>query len=336
MKKLLLACLVVSFSGCAVGLRIPGLQLGSSSPSSPGEASADEPATLSESQAQKDAAKTWERAVRQNEGAIDTLYRLAGTMPKQGYTGAAASLDEALRLRTNEALAQLAADCQAGTYAGVRVSVYREHQRPSVMCPLLVDREALLKKAIHEGAMEAVQHRVQGQADHVAELETSGKVPVSFLLEGKTVEAMRTYVTSFEKKYFEAIGETVPPEASKGVEEVVASWNAAVLELALKGKVEHAAKADPGAERAIKDVYAKRGFAVQAVLMKDADWKLVKNDLGILLRHYKDADVLVKAKDGRSCAYVPASVGQQYEDAGRYAPRYGVDEFLEAWPVKCP
>ena len=70
--------------------------------------------------------------------------------------------------------------------------------------------------------------------------------------------------------------------------------------------------------------------------MEDAEWKLVKNDFGVLLRHYKDASVLVKAKDGSFCALVPASVGQPYEANGKYANTYGVDEFIEARPVKCP
>jgi hypothetical protein len=62
---------------------------------------------------------------------------------------------------------------------------------------------------------------------------------------------------------------------------------------------------------------------------------VVRNQIGIVLRRYKNATVILKAKDG-FCAAVPASVGQPHQGRGKFGPKYGVDEFLEATPVKCP
>jgi hypothetical protein len=108
-----------------------------------------------------------------------------------------------------------------------------------------------------------------------------------------------------------------------------------ILKLAAAGKIVRSTKADAGAEKAIREVYARR-FDVKAVAMTDPEWRVVRNDCGVLLRHYKNAEVLVKAKDGSFCALVPASVGQHYEDMGTCSSRYGVDEFIEGRPVNCP
>ena len=330
--RILLAVLALSSQACMI--RVPGLNLGglggsSSSSSSGGSA---EPAPLIESSANK----AWRNVLNQKEDALTALHRRLEDVPTQGSNSADQHADWSLALLKKDELADVAKGCAAGTYKGETLTLdRREFLKADVICPKVIDREALLKKNVHAWGVAILDGYFWEIGNRIDRMEKDGRVPVSLLEEPQSAQKMKEYVASFAKKTFAAIGEEVPQEALVKAETLTKKRQDVIAKLAAAGKIDRAPKADGGAEKAIREVYARR-FEVKSVIMKDADWKVVRNDYGVLLRHYKNADVLVKAKDGSFCALVPASVGQPYEDMGKYANTYGVDEFIEGYPVKCP
>lgn len=331
MKRILLAVLAVSSLQACV-LRIPGLNIGGESSSSSGSSSGAGQASILDSPA----TKAWRDVIRSKEDALESLRERINDQPKEGSTSADQHADWALALIKKDTLADVAAGCTAGTYTGEALTLQgREYLKADKMCPLVVDRTNLLKKTVHAWGVAIIDNYFWQHSTRTAEIAKSKRVSTGLLEEPQSVQGLKDYVASFAKKTFESIGETVPQEALAKAEQLFKERQDVIMKLAAEGKLIASVKADTGAEKAIREVYAKR-FDVKKVIMEDAEWKLVKNDFGVLLRHYKNASVLVKAKDGSFCAYVPASVGQPYEDNGKYAPTYGVDEFIEAYPVKCP
>lgn len=332
MKRLLLAVLAVSSLQACV-IRIPGLSLGGApaSSSSSSSAGAGESSILD-----SPATKAWREVLRSKDDELEALRERINDQPKEGSTSADQHADWALAQLKKDTLADVAAGCAAGTYKGEALTLQgREYLKAEQMCPLVIDRAALLEKTVHAWGVAIIDNYFWQHANRTAEILKSKRVSTGLLEEPQSVQGLKDYVASFAKKTFESIGETVPADALAKAEPLFKERQDVIMKLAVAGKITPPAKADPGAEKAIRDVYARR-FDVKKVIMEDADWKLVKNDFGVLLRHYKDASVLVKAKDGSFCALVPASVGQPYEANGKYANTYGVDEFIEAYPVKCP
>ncbi len=338
MKQRLVVTLtfIVATTGCAI--RVPGISLGAfggssassagSSSSSPSEAPILESAST----------KAW-RAVldnRQLEEQLTQLHEYLEDGPKEGSTSPDQHAEWIIKFLKNDKLAEVAAGCKAGTYKGETLTLERRKWlKADAICPSVVDREALLKKQVHAWGVAICDRSFWEIGTRIDRIEKEGKVSTGLLEEAQSAQKMKDYVASFAKKTFEAIGEQVPPEALAKADDLTKRRQDVIAKLAVAGKIDRTAKADAGAEKAIREVYARR-FDVKSVIMRDGDWKVVRNDFGVLLRHYKNADVLVKAKDGSFCALVPASVGQQYEDMGKYSNAYGVDEFIEGWPVKCP
>lgn len=334
LKKLTFAALAFLVTGCAAQLRLPGLAIGggntTSSSSSGGEQGA--PSVLDSA-----STKAWREVLRRRDDDLDALYSRLNDVPKPGSTSPDQHADWALAMMKNDKLADVAQGCAAGTYTGEETKLDERHAylHAATMCPLVVDRMALLKKNVHAWGVAIIDYYFWQEENRIERISKDKRVSTGLLEEAQSAQKLKEYVASFAKKTFDAIGEPVPEDALKKADELFAKRQDTIMKLAAAGKIDPSAKADPGAEKAIRDVYAKR-FDVKKVVMEDAEWKLVKNDLGILLRHYKNASVLVKAKDGSFCAMVPASVGQPYEANGQYAKTYGVDEFIEAYPVKCP
>lgn len=336
MKRILLAVLAVSaLQGCV--LRIPGLNIGGAPASSSSSSSGSSGATSAPSVMDSAATKAWRGVLNQKRDALESLYERINDQPKPGSTSPDQHADWALKLINNDQLAEVAQGCAAKTYDGEELKFDQRdaYLKASTMCPLVVDRIALLKKTVHAWGVAVADYYFWQEENRIERIAKEGKVSTGLLEEAQSAQKMKEYVASFAKKTFESIGEPVPPEALAKADTLFAKRQDTIMKLAAAGKMDVSKKADGGAEKAIREVYARR-FDVKKVIMTDADWKLVKNDYGVLLRHYKDASVLVKAKDGSFCALIPASVGQPYEDNGKYANTYGVDEFIEAFPVKCP
>jgi hypothetical protein len=61
---------------------------------------------------------------------------------------------------------------------------------------------------------------------------------------------------------------------------------------------------------------------------------LFRGQIRRIVRHYKDAAVLVRAKTGNYCLALHASVDQKNQGGNSYSSEYGVDTFIEGNPVK--
>lgn len=317
-------CGVVSGSGLAIGT-------GSSS-ERPAPSERSQPSLLDSS-----ATKAWREVLRSRESELDKLYQRVNDLPQAGSTSPDQHAQWALETLENDKLADVAANCEKGVYKeeGIELEPRRIFLKASTMCPLIRDRKELLEKTVRAWGLAIIEDRIAEQANQIERMEKSGRVPVSLLEKEQTPGEMKAYVASFAEKTFASIGEGVPENALQKSEDLFQRRRSVITKLASAKKIDKPSKGDPGAENAIRNTFEKR-FDVKKVLMQDDEWRIVKNDFGILLRRYKDATVLVKAKDGSFCALVPASVGQQYETMGEYEKAYGVDESIEAFPVKCP
>jgi hypothetical protein len=338
MKHRLVLSLAFIFSTTACTLRVPGLNLGPLGASSSSSRSSSSGASEAPALIESSATRAW-RAVldnRQLEEQLTDLHERLEDQPKEGSTSPDQHAEWTLKFMKNDKLGEVAKGCAAGTFKGEELKLEgRKWLKADAICPLVIDREALLKKQVHAWGVAICDRYFWEMGNRINDIEKDGRVSVGLLEQPQSAQKMKDYVASFAKKTFEAIGEQVPPEALAKADELFKRQQDVILKLAAAGKIDRSVKPDPGAEKAIRDVYARR-FEVKSVIMRDGDWKVVRNDFGVLLRHYKNADVLVKAKDGSFCALVPASVGQQYEDMGKYSNAYGVDEYLQGRPVKCP
>ncbi len=277
----------------------------------------------------------WRAAVRSAESEMAAFVELATKPPKPGDTSPDQRVERALRLRKSEKLAEIAKNCAAKAYDGERTG---EDLRAANVCPLLAKRDALMVQAARAWADAETDRRINELSQNVEKMKKSGRASVTDAVKGRNKESDRTYILSFVGKYYEAVGQPPSEELLAKVDKVAEGREAALVELAGSAKTTRASARDAGAERAVADLYAKRqpGIQIQSVRMIDSDWKPVRDSLGQILRRYKDAEVIVKAKSGAYCLAVPASVGQPYLGGGNYSNVYGVDEFLEGFPTRCP
>ncbi|MEW5742771.1 MAG: hypothetical protein AB1938_27895 [Myxococcota bacterium] len=300
MKRIAIAALTfAALQACAI--RVPGINIGT-----PGAESSSGGSSAQESILDSAQTRAWREVLRSKDDELDALYERLNDVPKEGSTSPDQHAEWSLKLIKNDQLADVAAGCAAGTYTGeeTKLDERRAHLHAATMCPLVTDRMNLLKKNVHAWGVAIIDYYFWQESNRIERMEKEKRVSVGLLAEPQSAQKLKDYVASFAKKTFEAIGEPVPEEALKKAEELFAKRQDTIMKLAAAGKMTTSAKADAGAEKAIKDVYAKR-FDVKKVVMKDAEWKLVKNDLGILLRHYKDADVLVRRRTAPSAPWCP-------------------------------
>jgi hypothetical protein len=287
-----------------------------------------------------DATRAWRDAQRQYGEDLKTLHYFATTHPTDGENSADQKADHALGLMKKAGLGEVQKSCAAGTFKGEKdgTSHGEEFMHADTLCPMVEKRDAILKAAVHEWAVAYGNHRLWDMHRSIDTMKEKKRVYLSNAAEGVDAKRERDYLSSFVKKYFEAIGEAVPEELLKKADAHAAEFNQVVESLAAVGTLPKPAAADPGAEAAVRKAYegGKDNVQVKKVWMTHDDWRVVRNDFGVILRHYKNAEVLVKAKTGNYCLVVPASVGQQHQGGNVYAKEYGVDEFLDGVPVKCP
>ncbi len=307
---------------------------GKSSPSGSGETQSAEVGGPS------DATRAWRDAQRQYSEDLQSLHAFATEHPKDHENSADQRADRAIALLKKPGLGELQKACAAGTFKGEKDGTAHgeEYMHADTLCPMVEKREAILKTAVREWATAYGNSRLWDMHRGIEKVTEKKRVYLSSAAEGVDAKGQRDHLSASVKKYFEAIGEDVPEELLKKADAHAAEFNQVVESLAAVGKMPKPEAGDPGAEAAVRKAYEGRKDApqVKKVWMTQSDWKVVRNDFGVILRHYKDAEVLVKAKTGNYCIVVPASVGQQHQGGGVYAKEYGVDQFLDGYPVKCP
>lgn len=259
---------------------------------------------------------------------LETLRDAATEHPNEGATSPDQRADWRLELLKAAPFGELAKACAAGKYKGASDA--------DATCPLVVKSDEILKNGVREWATLYAQRHLHEQTSH--EIRKTHTWSVKWALEPDNLARERAYFTSFVKKYFEGIGEPVPESLLKQVDAYVADVDKAIQEVMQVTTLTKSAGADPGAEAAIRSAYLKdrAGLRIERVTMTDAAWKIVKNDYGTTLRHYKDGKVVIRAKSGAYCLEVHASVGQLYIGGGAFAREYGVDLFDAGTVVKCP
>jgi hypothetical protein len=336
MKRASFALLVV-LSGCA--LRLPGIELGASKASTPTgtptssttSAAPSAPASTGASTASRE----WKRVLDVHGDALETLHRRLEDQPKPGATAPDQHARWALEAIKNDTLEDVATGCAAGTFRGETLTLERRaHLKADVICPKVIDRQSLLRKTARAWGLAIIDERFAQLEGTVTRLETSGKVPVSLLIEVVNVQRLKDETALFAKAVFDELGEPVPADALSKADALLARRKAVIAKLAAAHPADRWAKSEPAAEKAVREVYARR-VDVKAVYLRDADWTLVRGQFGVIERRFKNASVLAKAKDGSFCALIPAVVGQASQGSG-FGGAWGVDEFEEAFPVKCP
>jgi hypothetical protein len=280
----------------------------------------------------------WFDAMSQQGSQVARLMWLSNHHPKEGDTAPDQRADRALALLKENKFAELDKACAAGTFEGADAAVVDgETLDPKSVCPMMSKRDDLMKTSVREWATAYGEKFVVDMTRRLDDIKSKKKVALSSAVEGVDAAGKRKYVTSFVSKYFDALGEPVPDALLKKVDDYVAAFHATVESVATNAPTSKPAASDAGAEAAVRKAYERTsGIQIQKVWMTKSEWQPVKNDIGIILRRYKDAAVLVKGKTGNYCLVVPASVGQQYQGGGTYASNYGVDTFLEGEVVKCP
>ncbi len=280
-----------------------------------------------------DATASWRRAVRAGESELASL--VAWSKDQSASNSFDQHAERALRLRKSTLLAEIAGHCAAKAYDGERTG---EELRAADVCPLLAKREAILLGAAKSFADKETARRVDELAKGVAAIRETKKASVTDVVKGRDKDQDRAYVSSFVKKYYDEIDQPIPEAILGRIDTVASEREKTLADLAASSDVKLADAHDAGAERAIKESYQQWQPSMQivSVRMQDAEWKPVQNDFGIVLRRYKNARVVVRAKSGAYCLAVPASVGQPHAGGGKFASTYGVDQFLEGFPIRCP
>jgi hypothetical protein len=283
------------------------------------------------------ATAAWRAAERQYGNELEDLYWFATKKPEPGSTAAMQHADRALRALQKRPLDGLRPDCASGRFTGERAgTAYRkEYMRAATLCPLVLRSQEIYRRALRAWELHDLAGRIaeiRRRAEHAGT-----KLYVSDVVKGFSAEDQKAYVSSFVTRHFEALGEPIPSAALAPLDEVAALFRQTASEAAARTPLPKGKGRDAGAERAIRETYGARnpGIKILRIVMDDAQWQIVRSPIGAVLRRYKNATVILKAKDG-FCAAVPASVGQPYQMGGRFGPKYGVDEFLEGTPVKCP
>lgn len=336
--------LCLAAAGCQVstgGLLGKGASNGGGQSGQGGSAASSSGSTQSaEVGGPSDATRAWRDAQRQYGEDLQALHAFATEHPKDHENSADQRADRAIALMKKPGLGELQKTCAAGTFKGEKdgTSSGEEYMHADTMCPMVEKRDAILKKAVHEWAVAYSNYRLWDHHRGIDKMKENKRIYLSSAVEGVTAQSEREYLSAFVKKYFDAIGEPVPEEVLKKADAHATEFNQLAESLAAAGKLPKPAASDPGAEAAVRKNYegAEKKPNILKVWMTQSDWKVVRNDFGVILRHYKDAEVLVKAKTGNYCLVVPASVGQQHQGGGVYAKDYGVDQFLDGYPVKCP
>ena len=236
MKRILLAVVAVSSLQACV-LRIPGLTIGGgSAPSSSNSSSS--PAAGQASILDSRATKAWREVLRTKDDELESLRERLNDQPKEGSTSADQHAGWALALLKKDTLAEVAAGCAAGTYKGEALTLQgREYLKAEQMCPLVVDREALLKKTVHAWGVAIIDDYFWQHSNRTAEILKSKRVSTGLLEEAQSVQGLKDYVASFAKKTFESIGETVPADALAKAEQLFKERQDVIMKLAAAGKI---------------------------------------------------------------------------------------------------
>lgn len=343
MRPLLPLFVALLSAGCV--LRIPALGLGGSPATSSASSTSAAPASApggGETSGRSPATREWARVIDRHRYALDELHARLEDQPKPGSPSSGQEQHARWTfdaLKKSDALEEVARGCAAGTYRGETLFAdappTEAHLKAEFICPKVVDRVNLLRNTARTWGVAIIDARFSELERLTTRIETEGKVPVSLLMEVLSVQDLEAQTAVFAKEVFAELGEAPPAQALARAEAVLARRKQVIAKLAADHQPDRWAKSEPAAEKAVRDVYSRR-FDVKAVRMRDADWTLVRGQFGVVVRRFKGASLLVKAKDGSFCALVPAVVGQAANQTGGFGGAWGVDEFTEGFPVKCP
>jgi hypothetical protein len=335
MRTMAFIVVAVSLStGCNL-VKVGGLGRGPATHASNGSESSASGSNGAVKAASGGATDNWRAALRAGGDDLESFHYFATVAPKADDTAPDQKFEHANKLRKNDMLRQIAEQCAAGAYNGEQTN---EKLRAGELCPLLIKREEVLVRSARAWADRETERRVDELARDIDTIKKEGKVSLTDLVEGRDAKKDREYVTAFVGKYYQALGQPVPQPLLARIDKIATDRDAAILDAAKSNTEKLATGRDPGAEKAIAEEYAQAntGIKIRRVRMVDSDWKPVHNDIGVVLRRYKDSEVIVEAKSGGVCAVVHASVGQQHSGGGSFAPKFGVDTFIDARPVVCP
>jgi len=286
------------------------------------------------------ATRAWRRAQAKHEDALESLHYYATTKTVASHGTVNQFADNALALLQKDAFAELKDQCRKHVFAGEKdgTAYGKEYMHAKVLCPEIARSEEILKDAVRLGARAFAEYQVSdGFERELAKIEKEQRVYVDLVVQGNDAEAEKKRVASFVQKYYDALGEPLPDDVLGRIDTQVQTRSKAIQDAAAKGKIAAPASRDAAAERAIIDAYKSHHPQIRIVRawMTDPGWRTIRED-GIISRRAKNAELLVKAKDGTYCAVIPASVGQPYAGGGQYSSTIGVDEFIEGTPVRCP
>lgn len=328
----LLVGLVSVASGCGI-VQGTGLGLGAS-----GEGS-QQPAPLERSRPsmlESSATKAWRAALSAKGDAILDFYRQQKDLPRPKSTSPSQHAADALAMLRNDQLADVAAECEKGSYDGeaLEFDESRQYLKASVMCPLIIRRKELLEEVAYAWAVFELEDRLTQEAEYIARVEARGLVPVTWIVESRSAQDLKNYVLAFVSKTLNEVGRAAPNDTLSKGDELHQRRQRLITKLATTSRLPRAAKPDPAIVRTVTDSLSEK-FDVQRVLIQDGEWRLEKNDLGRVLRRYKNLSVMVRAKDRSFCALVGATISQQYEDMGIYERGHSVRSATEGAPVRC-
>jgi len=284
--------------------------------------------------AQSPATRAWEAVLIANHERLEDLRHRVRDLPIGNSSGADQHAQWGIAMLKKDGYAEIATACAAGTFKGEKTG--EQNESAETMCPILIDRKALLEKSVKAWAVSYLNSMIDGRSAAVDRFEKSGLLPTAWLLELPTAQEAKDALTKASASLFEPIGLTAPAEELARIDEITARRDALIAKLVAAGKLTPAGPPDAGAQKHLKEVAEKRFQVVKVILEGDA-WLPVKNKLGVLTHRTRDAQVLVKSKVGAYCALIPSYVTQPYETAGRYAKKYGGQVTSpEVTLVKCP
>ncbi len=289
--------------------------------------------------AHADANRAWRTACEQYGSQMARLYEDANLKTQPPFDNDQRANYALNDLQQINKLDDLKKGCAENRYAGetLTASPQAPYLTPQTMCPLVAAAETHFKNGVRVWAQSYGEARLASLDQQAARVEKEKQVFLKDVVTGIDAADRKKYVSTFVKRYFDALGEPIPAALLDQVDAKIANMHKVIETVAADGKVDKPAGKDAGAERAIAKYYTDRFPAIQIkkVWMTDAAWKVKQNEIGVITNRYKNGSLLIKAKDADYCIVLPAAVGQTYAGGGKYETGYNVDEYLSGMPVKC-